>query len=124
MIKLNYEKGPFGDETSNYNVTTDALYVAEFIEQVLKERSGEWGEILIRSNDNHEDICVCSYKRGVIERRASNYNIYGTAKIKSIFANGGWSKMSYDVKVEDSDSLPKQDKEEFQIVYWGKVLTK
>lgn len=122
MIKLNYESGPFGDETSNYSVDTDAVYVVQFIEQVLKERSDEWGEILIRSNDNPEDICVCSYKRGAIEHRASNYDTYGTAKIKSIFANGGWSKMSYNIKVEDFDSLPKQDKNEFQLIYFGKIL--
>ena len=122
MIKLNYESGPFEDETSNYSVDTDAVYVVQFIEQVLKERSGEYGEILILPNKNLGDMCVCSYKRGAIERRASNYDTYGTAKIKSIFANGRWSKMSYYIKVEDFNSLPKQDKDEFQIVYWGKVL--
>ena len=112
MIKLNYERGPFGDETSNYSVDTDAVYVVQFIEQVLKERSGEWGEVFISSDDNHERMCVCSYNRGAIECRVSNYDTYGTAKIKSIFANGGWSKMSYVIKVEDFNSMPKQDKED------------
>lgn len=124
MIKLNYERGPFGDETSNYSVETDAINVAQFIEQVLKEKTGEWGEILISSNDCSENMCVCSYKKGTIERRASNYDTYGTAKIKSILANGGWTKMRYEINVEDFDSLPKQDREEFQIVYWGSVLIK
>ena len=122
MIKLNIEGGPFGDCTSNYNVETDAKDVAGFVEAVVKEMPDEWGEICIRSDNHIGDICVCSYKRGTIERKASAYNVYGAARIKSIFANGGWGLMSYDITVDDFEALPEQDRKEFQIVYWGRVL--
>ena len=120
MIKLNFAGGPFGDETSNYHVKTDATYVVQFIEQVLKERSNEWGEICISNTgvSNHE-ICVCEYRYGKITRRATEYDSYGAAKIKSISSNGGWSLMSYDIQVENYDELPKQSREEFLQVYFG-----
>lgn len=43
MINLIYQSGPFGDETSNYDVKTDAKTVGEFIDMVLSERNFEWG---------------------------------------------------------------------------------
>lgn len=123
MIKFNFKSGPFGDCTTNYDVETDAANVAQFIEEAVKENPDEWGEFCIRAdNVSDRDVCVCTYNKGKFERKASNYDSYGAAKIKSVFANGGWSKMSYDIKVEEFDALPKQDKEEFQFVYWGKVL--
>jgi hypothetical protein len=123
MFKLIFENGPFGDCTSNYTVNTDATCLANFIDEMLKERNNEWGEICIRSNNSFtDDICVCSYNNGKIERKASKYDIYGATKIKNISANGGWSNMSYDVKVEDFDALPKQNRGEFQMVYWGKKM--
>ena len=123
MVKLNFESGPFGDCTSNYNVDTNAECVAKFIEEVVKESPYEWGQFCIRAdNAGDRDICVCSYKKGKVIRKSLNYGTYGAAKIKSIFANGGWGAMSYDIKVENFAELPKQDKNEFQLIYWGKIL--
>lgn len=123
MIKLNNAGGPYGDGTTSYNVETDVANVGAFIQEVLKEYPQDWGHFRIRTNNTDKrDICVCSYSYGKIERKASNYDTYGTAKIKSIFANGGWSAMNYDITVEDFDTLPEQEKEEFQITYWGWVL--
>lgn len=120
MIDLVYKSGPFGDETSYYNVRTDAAFVVQFIEQVLKERGNEWGEICLAKEGSHaHDICVCEYRYGKITRRATEYDSYGVAKIKSISANGGWSAMSYEIQVENYDELPKQSREEFQQVYFG-----
>lgn len=120
MIELEYKNGPFGDETSYYNVKTDAKYVVQFIEQVLKERGNEWGEILLAKEGSHDhDICVCEYRYGKITRRAAEYDSYGVAKIKSISANGGWSAMSYEIQVENYDELHKQGRDEFLRVYFG-----
>lgn len=120
MINLKYIKGPFGDETSYYNVETNATLVIQFIEQVLKERSNEWGEICLAKEGSHaHDICVCEYRYGKITRMATEFNSYGVAKIKSISANGGWSAMSYEIQVENYDELPKQSREEFRRVYFG-----
>lgn len=123
MVKLNHESGPFGDETSNYNVETDANNVSEFIKEVVKENPYEWGEFCIRADNNEDrDVCVCAYEKGEIIRKALNYDAYGNANVKSILANGGWGKMSYDIDIEDFASLPKQDKNEFQLIYFGKIL--
>ena len=121
MIELKYKSGPFGDETSNYTVETDAVFVVQFIEQVLKERDKEWGTILLSKEGSWQDeICVCEYRYGKIIRRASEYDSYGIAKIKSIFANGGWSAMNYTIQIEDYDKFPEQSREEYLQVYFGR----
>ena len=121
MIKFKQTNGPFGDATSNYAVETDATTVSEFIEQILKERNNEWGEVCIEDkNGIASSICVCEYRYGNITRKASNYHIYGKARIKSIFANGGWSKMSYAVEVVEYNTLPTQSREEYLQVYFGR----
>ena len=123
MIKLLYKSGPFGDATTNYDVNTDNACVSDFIDEVLKEFPGEWGSVCIRSSKSYSDnICVCSYKYGTIERKASDYETYGKAKIKSISSNGGWSAMNYDIEVEDFGALPKQERNDFCMTYWGRVF--
>lgn len=121
MINLICQSGPFGDETSNYDVKTNAKTVGEFIDMVLSERNSEWGEVCIRREDSYFDgsICVCNYSNGKVNRKAKNLDAYRNAKIKNIFANGGWSCMRYDITVEDYESLPEQDRREFQYVYFG-----
>ena len=123
MIKLLYESGPFGDETTNYIVDTDNTYVSDFINEALKEFPEEWGSVCIfHNNPTVDTICVCSYKHGAIERKALDYEAYSKAKIKSISSNGGWSAMNYDIEVEDFDALPKQEKNDFCMTYWGRVF--
>ena len=121
MINLIYESGPFGDQTYNYDVNTDAKTVGEFIDMVLSERVDEWGQFCIRKEENPFDgsICVCDYSNGKVGRKAKDLDAYRNAKIKSIFANGGWSAMGYDITVEDYESLPQQDRAEFRQVYFG-----
>lgn len=120
MVKLIYKSGPFGDCTSNYDIQTDATTVAEFIEQVLKERSGEHGQFCIHQEGKRwPNKCVCSYDMGAIKRKATDFDAFVEARIKSISANGGWSAMGYDIAVEDFDSLPEQSRKDFEITYWG-----
>ena len=120
MIEFKPISRIFGDETQNYDVKTNAKSVAQFIEQILKERSNDWGTICIKkANGLAHSICVCEYKRGKITRQAVKYNSYGTAKIQSIFSNGGWSSMNYVIKVKDFDELPMQSRKEFRQVYFG-----
>ena len=121
MINLIYQSGTFGDETSNYDVKTNAKTVGEFIDMALSERNSEWGEVCIRREESYYDgsICVCDYSHGEIRRKATEWEAYRSAKIKTIFANGGWSCMRYDITVEDYESLPQQDRAEFRRVYFG-----
>lgn len=121
MLEFIYERGPFGDETSNYTVKTEVKTVGELIEQVIKERSQEWGTFCLEDKNSHaHNICICEYRYGVITRKAKNFDIYSKAKIISVFANGGWSAMSYAVKVEEYEKLPEQSREEFLYVYFGR----
>jgi hypothetical protein len=63
------------------------------------------------------DVCLAYAVGGNITRKASNYDSLLSMKLKEIKVNGGWGSMTYDISVKDE--LPRQDKEEFQMVYWG-----
>jgi len=124
-IERKYDSGPFGDETTNYLVGTSAKIVGDFIKLVLDNFKNEWGEVCIRQNRAPFDkMCVCAYNRGKIIRKADNYEAYANARIRSIRANGGWGSMGYDIEIDDFDSLPKQTSENFQMVYFGRVISK
>jgi hypothetical protein len=119
VITFERTGGPYGDETSSYKVSSPATTVGEFIEQVLNNTPA-WGEIVIRHDSRLVNrICVCAYNYGAVERKASNYDAYCAARIKSITASGAWSMMNYSIRVEDYDSLPAQSNEDFHKVYFG-----
>ena len=123
MLKFNLEGGPYGDACSRYSVETDAVTLGGFINTVLTEKKDEWGQIVIRRGYGI-DICVCAYEKGAIDRKASNYHDLLQTDIVTVFGYGGWGSMSYDITVKDAYSLPDQEREEFQKVYFGKVLSK
>ena len=57
-IKLIHVAGPFGDETSKYNIVFPNMTIADFILTVLKENPDEWGTIRFNGE------IICEYKKG------------------------------------------------------------
>ena len=123
MIDLRYKAGPFGDCTSNYDVRADAKTVGEFIDKILAgEMPDNYITICIRA-DRKKDVAVVEIYREMgsgryyIKRKAESYEVYRAVTISSIFANGGWGRMNYDIK-SDAD-FPEQDRSDFKRVYFG-----
>lgn len=90
MSNINFKTigGPYGDATSLYEVTSTAKTVREFVDLVLKELPGEWG-----------DFNRYEYKYGeLIDKmpeaflnREIEYPIQG---------HGGWTLMRYKIKLK------------------------
>ena len=94
MFELRYISGPHGDCTCYYDVKINKpCTVREFINEVLLNHSGEWGDICIKDKDiEYRDEVACEYDHGKIKTLKEKYLdrivLGGTA-------NGGWSAMSY-----------------------------
>lgn len=116
-IKFLRTGGPFGDETCNYDVITNAETLEEFVTAILGKDN--YQTICLRAGKgiSSGDVCMAYATGGKITRKASNYDSLLTMRLKSVKVNGGWGNMTYDVWVEDE--LPAQDRKEFQMVYWG-----
>jgi hypothetical protein len=88
--------GPYGDACSSYAVILGHKYtVKEFIEEVLREKPGEWGDFIISNDLKRIHILdKCEYKYGRITenfKQGKSEEI----KIKEIKAHGGWTAMDY-----------------------------
>lgn len=94
-IELVYMEGPFGDETSNYDLKFEKrTTVQDVIDFALSERN-EWGTIRVSGKKSRYKM---EYKYG----KTILDEIPDTIKSKRIergFANGGWSLMSYDLVI-------------------------
>lgn len=89
-IKLVHTTGPFGDETSKYDVIFPDMIIADFIVIVVKENPGEWGKIKFNGE------VVCEYSKGVITSlNAENNILKTTVTSKDAWARGGWSMIDY-----------------------------
>lgn len=120
MVEFRKTGGPFGDATSNYEVLTDAKTVGEFIGNLLDRKyKDSCAKFVLRTPDGSFDneLCMCYAQDGEIVRRASKYDSLTSLKVIGVKANGGWGSMLYDITIEGE--LPKQDREEFQMVYFG-----
>ena len=121
-VKLRHAGGPFGDETSNYWVETDAETIGEFIEEAIKKDN--YVTFVICGKTFAERVCVAYALKGVVTRKAKEYDTYVALKPTDINANGGWGAMSYDIEVKDFNAIPQQPQEEFEMVYWGHTFDK
>ena len=89
-IKLIRVAGPFGDETSEYNLIFPDMIIADFISIIIKENPNEWGEI------KFNDEVICEYNKGLITSlNAENNILKTTVTSKDAYAHGGWSMMDY-----------------------------
>lgn len=94
-IELVYMRGPFGDETSNYDLKFEKGTTVQDVIDFVLSRTGEWGSIRI---DRGKSRCKLEYKYG----KVTSDNIppdLKSRKIRSGFSNGGWSLMSYDLTI-------------------------
>ena len=101
MFELKYISGPHGDCTCWYNVQINSkpCTVLEFINEVLLNHSGEWGEIRIKGKDiEYRDEVACEYNRGKIKTLNDKYL---DRIVLDGVANGGWSAMSYKLRVTE-----------------------
>ena len=124
MIKFKHLAGPFGDETSNYAVSTDAKTVGEFIDFILAGQDNDnYITICLRRGKGipSDDACVAYILREkdafVLKRKCRDYETYRKCTIQSIHANGGWGAMSFDIV--PNEDFPQQERLDFSMTYWG-----
>lgn len=116
-VEFIHTGGPFGDCTDNYDVVTDATTLGELITALLGKDNFQ--KFCLRAEDGigPNDVCLAYARYGVITRKSSNYDSLLSMKLKKAIVNGGYGNMTYDIWVEGE--LPHQDRQEFQMVYWG-----
>lgn len=92
---LKHKAGPFGDETSDYDVIVNKpeATVQDLIEHCLS--SGEWGYIEIGQHqlEYYDAKPIHTIKYDDIPEKIKQ------KKIKKVTASGGWSRMDYYVIV-------------------------
>lgn len=85
-----------GDETARYEVVLNKEYnVEEFVKEVLKD-TYEWGEI--KEQNNWFGKKICSFSKGLRTSRIPEE--YKNRKVASAYADGGWSLMTYYLKLK------------------------
>lgn len=85
-LKFKQTSGPHGDAMSNYDVTSEARNVKDFVLEVLTDNKNEWGVFYI--DRKYE------YNRGKLLNNIPE-NILHSEIVYPVKANGGWSLMSY-----------------------------
>lgn len=94
-IKLEFLRGLFGDETSNYSLKFEKGTTVQDVIDFALSQTREWGSIWINGEKSR---CKLEYKC----EKVTSDNIspdLKSRKIKSGFSNGRWSLMSYDLDV-------------------------
>ncbi len=88
-----YKEGPFGDETSLYDIIfPEGITVAEFIETIVEENPKEWGDFL----HGFRNPVIAEYQQGKIVYKPEFEKVKDKI-VESAKANGGQSLMSYDL---------------------------
>lgn len=105
MFRMKATTPQRGDCTCGYKIILDKEYtVKEFIETVLKEKSGEWGYFGIYNDKGDFSARVfgepcCEYRHGKLSTSPLP-DEYLDKKIIKVMGNGGWSRMDYIFWVE------------------------
>ena len=104
MIQFNPIGSTAGDCMTPYDVTGyKAKTVGEFIEEVLKEKSDEWGFFSVNS------VTLCEYKDGKLHKRLSKHFL--DMPIEKITSYGGWFRMDYMIVSKASlEDAPQNDR--------------
>lgn len=104
-MKLEFicEYGPAGDQCFGYNVKIEApCTVKEFIEEVLRQRTDEWGTFEIGKAENMKYLDAMmqrvKYEKGGRLKEEIQREI-GGKQIKAVKARGGWTLMDYFIGV-------------------------
>lgn len=99
MLKLRQVSDYAGDCTAVWAVEYSKSTLAELIKDIVTERKGDWGYIYIGYGFND----VIEYNHG--KYTITNEQIYEQYKDKPIMrirADGGWTRMDYNVIYEES----------------------
>lgn len=101
QIKLIHKAGPFGDCTSQYEVTFPKnITVGEFMKLVIQENPTEWGEFGVYWN-----YPLAKYRDGKLFTAVA-LDEYRDMKVLRVQAHGGWSYMNY---IIDPEKPPKPE---------------
>lgn len=94
--------GPFGDQMCNYDVLDfKSKTLGEFVEEVIAENPKEYGDIMIiADNKSAFDLPRSEYKYGQIVTEFPKE--YLDREIISVRSNGGWTLMTYFVKLKNN----------------------
>lgn len=105
MFSLTITTPVGGDCTAGYHVNLDKEYtLQEFIDAVLTIK-GEWGYIKIAKRDcAWYNYPVIEYRRGEITNKPNLAEKVYSYKVKSVSANGGWTRMDYIVTLEKEEN--------------------
>lgn len=102
-----------GDATSNYDVEINGCAIntiGDFVDWVLSNRSNEWGDFRITIVDGISTAKVFyEYKYGRLVDEIPN-DILSLPIPKKFYANGGWTNMSYLIKLDDKLYSPTHTK--------------
>ena len=92
--------GPFGDETSIYNVkSSERMTVAAFLAQLVKTYPKEWGSLYINGKE------IGEYRCGTLLFDTFDVNEYLDCLVISIEARGGWGLMDYHIYIGEKYNL-------------------
>ena len=93
-MSVNFKKTSrtFGDETSNYDVTSDSKTAKDFVNKVLTSFKGEWGYFHL-GGKRYE------YRYGVLLNNIPD-EVLNREIVYPIKANGGWSAMDYRINIK------------------------
>ena len=98
MFKLIFKKGPYGDQTADYDIELNGQYTVEsFIKEVLS-KEGEWGKIFIDDGRLFFSEYQCEYKHGKLLTRFPDEKLGLT--VISAKSRGGRSEMDYYLSVK------------------------
>lgn len=101
QIKLVHKAGPFGDCTSQYEVTfPQNITVGEFIKLAIKENPKEWGAFSVYWN-----WPIAKYRDGKCFTSVE-YDEYKDMKVLRVQSHGGWGCMDY---IIDPEKPPKPE---------------
>jgi len=98
-----YEYGPAGDQCCGYKVRTEkTCTVKEFIEEILKQRTDEWGTFEITKLEEMKYYTgkeqQVDYEKGGKLKGTIPPETAGKS-VKAVKARGGWTAMNYFIGV-------------------------
>ena len=121
MDKLHFTctGGPYGDATSSYDVSVPkGMTLEEFIKAILDEHPDEWGDIKLGWGKDP----LIEYNRGELYNPHPSLTENLSKEVVEVKASGGWSLMTYIIKLKDPepiiDGIITYDEDE----YWGHWL--
>ena len=95
------------DCTAPYDVKDyKAKTVREFIQEMLKERPNEWGEISVKCSFNYLTRKDCEYRKGKLISELSPEVL--DLEIQEVKSAGGWGNMDYLIFTKDKESTMKR----------------